>query len=336
MLQITGRLNSSRLVLKTMGSAAERARGQRYPVRPSPMAPRRPTGPHSITDRAGARWQAGAGQTMATVAAQGAPRVLGRRRPRQPTSPANARQNLRWFPNHRCCGDAAASEAGPRIPERGAERRGARTPKEVSFGARCPRAGQAGGRGQGWSGRSRDGGGLARPSLLAPCPRHSRSSPGTYGGRGPRARRGSAGGVGGGGGGGWGEAPVAELRKRSRVAVGRGPGSQREGLRGEGRASRQTPPRGPDEGGAGAAASGGAGWAARWKLLGCRQRHWRQLRWPRGPGKPIGRVSTKGWGVGVRTGSQATWPGNGYGQGGRACALLNVPQGRARAAVPAV
>lgn len=53
--QITGHLNSSRLVLKTMGSATERARGQRSSDRPSPVPPHRPTGPHSITDRAQAR-----------------------------------------------------------------------------------------------------------------------------------------------------------------------------------------------------------------------------------------------------------------------------------------
>lgn len=53
--QITGHLNSLRLLLKTMGSAVGRARGQRSSVRPSPLPPRRPTGPHSITDRARAR-----------------------------------------------------------------------------------------------------------------------------------------------------------------------------------------------------------------------------------------------------------------------------------------
>ena len=85
---------------------------------------------------------------MATAAAQGAPRVLGRRRPRPPTPPANAPQNLRRFPNHRCRGAAAASETGPRILGRGAEWRGARTRREVSFEARCP-SGGPGGRTQG-------------------------------------------------------------------------------------------------------------------------------------------------------------------------------------------
>lgn len=101
---------------------------------------------------------------MATAAAQGAPRVLRLRRPRPPTPPANAPQNLRRFPNHRCRGPAAASETGPRSPGRGAEWRGARTQREVSFGARCPSSGP-GGRARGGVVQALVGRRGARPSL---------------------------------------------------------------------------------------------------------------------------------------------------------------------------
>lgn len=135
---------------------------------------------------------------MATAAAQGAPRVLRLLRPRPPTPPANAPQNLRRFPNHRCRGPAAASETGPSSSGHGAAWRGARTQREVSFGARCP-SGGPGGRARGGVVQALVGRRGARPTLLpTPRSRRPRSPPGTYGGRGPRVRRGSAGGGGGG------------------------------------------------------------------------------------------------------------------------------------------
>lgn len=79
-----------------------------------PTAPRGRT-PSLTEPRRGDR--KGAGQTMASAAAQRAPRVLGRRRPGDP--PENAPQNLRGSQNHRCRGAAAASATGPRIPGHG-------------------------------------------------------------------------------------------------------------------------------------------------------------------------------------------------------------------------
>lgn len=186
-------------------------------------------GPHSITDRSspgevtgkerGRQWQPPPrrGRQGSLVAAD-----PGRRpRPQMPrktwgdfrtTGAAGPPQRPILAP---ASWGAAPSGEGRGREEKWVSRRGA------------PVAGRAGGRRVGSSGRSWGSGGLARPSLPAPRPRRPRSPPGTYGGRGPQARRGSAG-----GGGGWGEAPVAELRKRSRVAVGRGPGSRSEGLGG--------------------------------------------------------------------------------------------------------
>lgn len=101
---------------------------------------------------------------MASAAAQGAPRVLGRRRPRPRAPPENAPQNLRGFPNHRCRGAAAASGAvtPPRPPHPGT-----RTRREVSCGESRP-SGGAGGRGVGSRGARGAAGGA--PTLPAHSP----------------------------------------------------------------------------------------------------------------------------------------------------------------------
>lgn len=131
-----------------------------------------------------------------------------------------------------------ARDRSPHPPAQRRVLRRVRSWREVSCGARRP-IGGSGGLRVGSSGRARAAGDAPSHPSLSPSSAPP-LTPGTYGGRGPRTRRSLA----GGGGSGRGGAPVAELRKRSRVAVGRGTARRRAGLSGKGRANRQTPPRG--------------------------------------------------------------------------------------------
>lgn len=163
---------------------------------PSPIAPRR-------GDRQGA------GQTMASAAAQGAPRVLARRHPPAAGPSRKCPTKLEGLPEPQVPrGRRGVRGCDPRIPGHG------RWEKWVA-GRRAPVAERAG---AGWGRGARAGRlGARPPSQPTPGPRRPSWSPGTYGGSGPRARRCSAS-----GGGGRGEAPVAELRRRSRGACGEG------------------------------------------------------------------------------------------------------------------
>lgn len=258
-----------------MGSAAEPlgAGGRCLPAAPRGRAP-------SLTDRARARWQARSGKTMATAAAQGAPESSVLRRPRPPTPPANAPQNLRRL-NHRCRGPAAASETGPAARDAAPSGGGRGSKEKWVSGRSAPVAGRAGRRGVGSSRRSLGGGGCPTLPPHSPTPVSPLASRDL---RRPRARlrRGSAGGSGGGsvGGGDWGSPCRAELRREAVLLWGGDPVRGGRLRLGEGRADRPRPGAGRESRGCGEQ-RGGLGGAL--LQLGCCQRLRRQLRWPRSP-----------------------------------------------------